>query len=352
MRSAGRLGFTLIELLTVIAIIAILAGMIMTVGPRMIERAKISSWSNTCNQLRTEMVGYFTKAHDTFPPGYGYRVFNAPDLPVNDPTRDGRTFNLAPYMSRLKLFGKADMYDSFSETYDSDHDGRISWLEFGPIGTKDPTDPSKFVFPQALYRMSQPNALAAEISEELAKGPRPMLYVPVRLEDAQKAVAYWTLVAAATTQGGLGLPEIGFYAERWRPTEQFPNNKVNPLSQIKQIPPPKYDDFVLISVGPQGSTGGLVTPPPNSRFIADLTAASVAEEDVYYYLALRAYYLATRDANENGLWDFDFRNRTRQKEAAPGSYSAFGQDLNLLPDGTNGGGPLIYLPNSNGLILK
>jgi len=74
MKSPSRLGFTLIELLTVIAIIAILASMVFVAGPRILERVKIASWSNTCNQIRTSCVGYFTKYKDTYPPGYGYKV--------------------------------------------------------------------------------------------------------------------------------------------------------------------------------------------------------------------------------------------------------------------------------------
>jgi prepilin-type N-terminal cleavage/methylation domain-containing protein len=340
MRSAGRLGFTLIELLTVIAIIAILAGMIMTVGPRMIERAKLSAWVSTCNQLRNSFVGYFTKYHDTFPPAYGYRYANAPNLPPGDPTRDSKTFSLAPFMARLEtgVFGNKDYCDNFSQNYDTDRDMQISWLEFSPIGTKAPLDPNKYSFPQTLYRMSQPNVMAAEVSNQLNTTPRPLIYVPVRLDDAQKAVKYWTMVGS-NENGGLGFPEIGHYAERWRPNEQFPAGKVNPLSQLKQpFPPAKYDDFVLIGVGPGNSTGGLVTPPPNSRFLADLTTAGVAEEDVYYYLALRTYYLATRDINNNGLWDFDYRNRSRKNE----------DPSMLLPDGSKLYGPLIYLPNNTG----
>jgi len=157
-----------------------------------------------------------------------------------------------------------------------------------------------------------------------------------------KAVKYWKLVAGTPQLGG---PQVGWYAERWRPSDVFPNNVKNPLPQLLRTPS-KFDDFILISVGPGNSTGGIVTPRPNSQFVADVRAqANYNDDDFYYYLALRAYFLATRDANDNRLWDFDLRNRTRKAEAKALAPAG----LNLLPDGTDGYGPLIYLPNENGV---
>ena len=58
-------GFTLIELLTVLAIISILAAMIMAVGPRVIERAKLRRLDNACARC-PRPVAYYTD-NKTYP---------------------------------------------------------------------------------------------------------------------------------------------------------------------------------------------------------------------------------------------------------------------------------------------
>lgn len=101
-----------------------------------------------------------------------------------------------------------------------------------------------------------------------------------------------------------------FYA---RQNDPYAKRSLDPLSLT---PPPGFDAYVLIGLGPVGSAsktalGELdyfgVTPQPLPGEAPEVTG-------------LRAYYLATRDANKNGLLDFDFRARTRQGEGKPGAY--------------------------------
>jgi hypothetical protein len=79
--------------------------------------------------------------------------------------------------------------------------------------------------------------------------------------------------------------------------------------------------------------------------------ASLPLSDQYHILALRAFFLATRDMDDdehqpgidmlgNGKFDFDYRNRTRGTDGKPGSYKI--PNLYKLPDGTGGAGPGIY----------
>ncbi|MCK5558257.1 MAG: hypothetical protein KAJ01_07765, partial [Candidatus Hydrogenedentes bacterium] len=72
------------------------------------------------------------------------------------------------------------------------------------------------------------------------------------------------------------------------------------------IPAQRYDRFVLFSLGPQRSDQGIVPRNADNR------------DD----LRLRAYYRATRDLNNNQLFDFNFRDRARKLETYP------------LPDGS------------------
>ena len=104
------------------------------------------------------------------------------------------------------------------------------------------------------------------------------------------------------------------------------------------FPPTKYDAFVLISVGPGGSTFGLTDDPPFK--------ASVNPRNLYHLAALRTYFLATRDLNANGKLDFDFNTRTKEGEGkltytvAPTNKQC---DNNLPCDTPANAGPWIYV---------
>ena len=343
MKKWSRAGFTLIELLTVIAIIAILASMSMVVGPRLIERAKIISTMKTCDTLKAQFFLYATKnavqTKTSFPPGYGYRNRGVPEG-----VADGLRFHLYPYMKSVDLFRKFDYYDRFSQSScDTDRDGKISLLEFSPLGHQGPD--GAYVFEPTLYNGAN---LPDEVSRQL-KAQRPLAYIPVNSDQFKKAEQYWRYRVAATS----GRLLEGANALRWLPNESFVPDS-NPLADLNgKFPPSKYDDFVLISVGPGNNTGHILTPPQS--FLNDLQA--VQPGDRYYILALRAFFLATRDMSDNeenpgvdtegnGKWDFDYRNRTRGVDGKATSYKD--PKLALLPDGTAGQGPLIYQCNAAG----
>lgn len=306
-------GFSLIELLTVIAIISILAAMLFVVGPRVIEMAKLASLQNDFNQIRTACVSHYTKSKETYPPAYGYKVWEP-----NNPT-PGRVNE--PYVVPIKLFRVTNIYDRFSTNHDTDRDGELSRLEFSPMGRK--TGPDSYTFDEAIYDGTN---LASEVSQQLAEGKRPIIYIPVNMKQAAVVAQYYYDLYRIDAQAGA-------YATQWA---ALPNATAkNDVTKLK-FPPNKYDDYVLISVGPFNSTGGIMTPP--ASFVSDL--AAVPDGDAWYHiLALRAYYLATRDLNSNDLLDFDY-NARKQGDGKEASYDVPG--MHLLPDGTPGPGPVIY----------
>ena len=305
-------GFTLIELLVVIAIIMILMGMTFVVGPRVMERARLASLANDFSQTRTQLVAYYTRNRETYPPAYGYRVYS-----LHEPDA-GRVFK--PYVAEIGFFRNMDIYDRFSTSHDTTGNGRLSLLEFSPVGSM--SGPDTYTFIEEIYDGTN---LSAEVTQQLAS-KRPLIYIPVNLSQAAVVKRYYWDLAQTD-------PHAGWYAERWA---QLPNpNSRNDVTALK-FPPSRYDDFVLMSVGPGNSTGGILTPPQS--FMNDLEA-NVAKEDWYHVLALRAYFLALRDANDNGMLDFDY-NARKQGEGKAESYAIPG--LHLLPDGTAGHGPVIY----------
>ncbi len=305
MENMKKSGFTLVELLTVVAIIGILASMVFTVGPRMIEKSKVASLMNTCNQIRTACVAYATKSKTgTFPPMYGYKILGSSG------------YSLAPYVSYIKMFKNMGIYDPFSQdTHDTDADSRIGFLEFSPIGDK--SGPDTYTFPTDLYTGSN---LAAEVTKQLSE-QRPLVYIPVNSEQAKLVATYYDKMAQDPSRA-----EDAWYATRWLPAEAMAGG--NPLAKLR-FPPTKYDDFVLISVGPNGNTGGILTPPQS--FLDDIAALPPDQQtNIYHILALRAFFLATRDRDGNQKPDFDYRVRKR------------GSDNATLPDGSMKYGPIIY----------
>ena len=323
-------GVTLVELLVAIAIIGILASMIVVSLPRGPGRrpTKLSNLKNVQNQIRSEATAYLSfSGRDSYPPRYGYKQWNV----AEGTTVENELYHLEPYLAHLKRAGIFDLYDPFgSDTHDTDKDGEISLLEFSPFGSQN--DQFDITYPDTLYDGA---SLGGEVATQLGEH-RPLVYIPVDSEQAKKVAQYFSLVAEA------GDVEEGFYARRWRPTEMFASGP-NPIAGL-EFPPPRYDDFVLISMGPYEDAGGLLAEDPD--FMSDLAGISDGG-DVYHILALRAYFLATRDVNGNGFLDFDFNARSKNKEGDPASYPGYeANNLNLLPDGSNGGGPVIYRANN------
>jgi len=327
MKHTGDKGFTLIELLTVIAIIAILAAMIGVAGPRVIEMAKLASLENTCKQIQTVLVSYLTSHKDSFPARYGYLN----KRPVEGATEDGDLYHLSPYLVPLRYARNEDWYDNFGqESHDTDGDGELSLLEFSPMGAK--TGPSSYEYPDDLYTGGN---LSDEVSRQMDEG-RPLAYIPVRRRQAEKVAEFYYKYAQEVNE------QQGWYAERWLPNQTF-GTGANPIANIS-FPPPKYDDFVLIGVGPGGSTGGLLTPPDS--FISDVLAVSSDPGYMYHAMALRAFFLASRDINDNAKLDFDYRNRARDNEGTTGGSADLAYDplpyMYNLPDGTPLGGPILF----------
>lgn len=320
MSTSRRAGFTLIELLTVIAIIAILAAMVFTVGPGMIRRAKITRMENALKQLNVALVAYSTdNKRGSYPPAYGFvGVDQGNNQPPPDTALDGSFYHLRPYLALTKQHGEQGLYDEFSESYDTNRDGVLSLLEFSPVGRKTPQQ--TWVFDSGLPRYMEGAVPAVEIGRQLGpKQKRPFIYVPVNRAQWQRASKFWIRTG-------------DFLATRWDATA--------PELQTITFPPTKYDAYVLIGVGPDGRTFGLVDDPP---FLAQVPA-----RDAYHLAALRTYFLATRDLNANSKLDFDWTARTKEGEAAVPEYQVAPSNKscnNDLPcaDAPRGAGPWIYV---------
>jgi len=305
-------GFTLIELLTVIAIIAILAGFTFAILPRVRERAKLRRMDNTFLQFRTAMTSYFTD-YNTYPIGYGFVKWEAKDYQLGQ-ISDEEMFMLKPYTVLLKLHGDRKYMDDFSEGFDTNRDGRIGLMEFLPMGVKNQAT-NIYTFPIELYRG---NNLQEELSRLSQMEQRPFVYAPVNKRQFQKARKYWI-------ENGF------FYAEAWDPTHPS-------ISDIT-FPASIYDAFVLISVGPGGSTAGVVPEPLGTE----------PPKYVYHILALRTFFLATRDLNDNGQLDFHFEARRRGEAALEYDVQINPNEkrhaTNKLPkpDEANSWGPYIFV---------
>ncbi|NLV42961.1 MAG: prepilin-type N-terminal cleavage/methylation domain-containing protein [Candidatus Hydrogenedentes bacterium] len=322
MKISRAKGFTLIELLTVMAIISILAAMVMVVGPRVLERAKLRRLDSALRQVSIALTAYYTD-NRSYPPGYGYIGFahanntDAPD-PNASPTEDPGYYHLLPYMHILGYHADANMYDEFSDSYDTDRDDQLSLLEFSPHGELQQDGKYKFEF-KDWPRYMGPGTLGLEVEEDrqLTADNRPFIYIPINKLQFSRAQKYWLQKGAK-------------YAEVWDPAD--------PLLKGLTFPPRTYDAFVLLSLGPGGSTFGLLPQPLG---VAAETANN--SRDLYHITGLRAYFMATRDWNANGVLDFDFRSRTQLGEAAP--------DLgNELPPGQPpySYGPYIYVSEWQG----
>ncbi len=323
-RKKSSAGFTLIELLTVIAIIGILAAMITTGVVGAIERAKLASLLTSFNGLRTVLITYSVD-HASYPPGYGY-VDKSAFVQRLGPGQISAVQRIyQPYMSyfdpsEFRNFGLYDNTFAFVGS-DTDEDQFLSPLEFSPAGVR--VGPDSFMFRyqgQAPTIYTGENAvqngtyLQHEVYLQLnEEESRPFVYIPIYKRNLKKYSDF--------------LYALNNFDPRPRRTDP-----PSPLSTIITFPPPTYDAAVLISVGPSGSTFGIL---PSDLTPADSTNPAT---DPYYYhkISLMAYFMATRDADANQKLDFDFIERTRNNESRhPNNYLP-----GIYP---NAAGPRIYV---------
>jgi len=303
-------GFTLIELLTVIAIIGILAGFILTVLPGMLDRAKVADTRNTMKQVALALDGYYAD-HGSYPPAYGYldkialteldRDEREEFLPPNQIDTDytdrdscrednngncytDRYFVSRHFMDFLRNHGQEDLYDRFSEApnnLDTDFDGYVSRLEYVPNDGKDRT--------------------ILDYSSGVRNGLRPFVYVPVNMRQFKNVARQWI--------------------KDWKdaPNSQGPRpdgTGANSVLQNMQFPPPSYDAYILISMGPDENTRGLIYDIVGNQ--TALTASNYQISNYRYHIAgLATFFMATRDLNVlngnvvggDGSLDFEYTTR-------------------------------------------
>ncbi|MDX9973241.1 MAG: prepilin-type N-terminal cleavage/methylation domain-containing protein [FCB group bacterium] len=301
-------GFTLIELLTVIAIIAILVGITAAVLPGVMERAKITKTETTFKQLHTALSTYQID-RGSLPAGYGYYLHFNEDTGKN-------IYQYQPYTVAIKSFRDFALYDEYwAQDYDLSKNNHIDMLEFQPLGKKTPGGNYVFYDPAdtpSVYPALYTGSNLSTDTEAMKTATPPFAYFPVNRAQADKLRKF---CASNPSYEFANTSEVATFI-------------FNNLS----FPPPFYDDYVLVSPGPAGKTFGVIVEDDN-KLMDTVTDTDGDGDDLghtYYINALRTFYLATRDQNENGLLDYDFRARTR------------GGENFTLPDGSMGAGPLIF----------
>lgn len=312
-------GFTLIELLTVIAIIAILAGITFTALPRVREQAKLTRLTSVFNGIRTALATYASKVgNGGYPPTYGFLSPAARGKTIAQiGNNDALYYFTKPYGVFIELNKASDIYDTFAEGADWDNDTVLSPLEYAPIGQEDPAT-NKVTYVAQLYR--GPGTVPQEESEQIDAGETPVRYVPVNLAQFARAKKFWVENARDPL------------ARTWNPSA--------PEIANMAFPPPKYDAYVLISIGPGFDSFGVLAEPPQGA------PAAYA----YHIAALRTYFLATRDLDNDGELDFDFSTANSQRSKTYTVTLKNGETYpadNLLPSPTKpaGYGPKIFTSN-------
>jgi len=293
MKAVRAAGFTLIELLTVIAIISILAGLTMVVIPGVLERAKIADATTDMRAISQSLHTYYTE-QGSYPPGYGYQTFDPDDRPVD-------FYWHHAYITDIGIDGALDTYDRFSRDYDTNRNGTLQLLEFIPL----PNDKGLGVSWLDQAPTGTPygggEAVGAFVPEKRARSQRPYVYVPYYQKDIDR------MHRLAGDGWGVDDPLTPAVDEAaWDP--RF-------VTDSTIFPPPQYDAFVLVSVGPIENTRGVISPPGDENAWLGTTNAATNSERAYYILGMRAAYLATRDANGDGFLDFDYVARRNNGQA-------------------------------------
>jgi hypothetical protein len=255
--------------------------------PRALEKAKIARMNGALNQLRTSLTQYYTE-NNSYPPAYGYRSWQARELPPFS-TQVNLQFHVYTMQSAIQMYGAMNLYDEFSESYSTSipPGNSLSLLEFSPIAR---TEAGRTVDLVPVYTtLYDGSNLPQQVQAQLEQTSRPFIYVPVNKNQFNRAKRYW--------QNQI---REDYLATTW---------DINDTAlQGMTFPPPNYDAYVLIGVGPGRSTFGLTDDPP---FIN-----SVPLEDRYHVAALRTYYLATRDINGNGIADLSYQGRVTAGDEA------------------------------------
>ena len=325
-----RAGFTLIELLVVIAIIMILAGLTAAVLPGVLKRAKMARLKSTFMDLRTALAQYYTD-HDTYPPAYGYLVRMRNPA---DPSQFIVVQNHKPFMVYLERHEDFEVYENFTDGgADTERNNDISRFEYSPVGNLSVTDPSATYvmgFTTDIFQdLSNWNSEALSVRQELDamddRSARPLIYVPIYSRYHRRVAQYW-----------INNDDAG--GDNPRPNDLAAGDTGNVELQQLVFPPPRYDSYILMSIGPDGTTAGMVYAGNTAEFnLGDYVTAGPNGDLSYHFLGHAIYFMATRDADGNKQLDFDYEARTTRGEAQ--------FEGNNLPDPLRprGGGPMIFV---------
>lgn len=309
-RWASNAGFTLIELLTVIAIIAVLAGLTAVAVPQYLNKAQETKTKANMQQITQSLSEYSARVENKFgyPPAYGYIKNESRDVDVSAMTDLDHV--LEPYTYTIGLHNATDVYEvgRYTNSFDSNRDGVLSLFEYLPVGTRNPgTD--GYIFSDELYTggNSPMSGGVNERTAQLASNVRPYAYIPFNSRQLTAVRRYWTRLG--NDDGDYG--------------RVFDTSHPDLVGRIF-FPPPNYDGFVLIGNGPGGNDGGILSVGAPGTIGTDYDA-----RHTYHVIGLRIAYLATRDKDDDQLLDFSYEDR---KQAG---------NIHILPDGTNGQGPFI-----------
>jgi len=320
-RCESNAGFTLIELLTVIAIIAILAGLTAVAVPQYLNKAKEIQTISNMKSVADALAVYSARVENKFgyPPAYGYILNEERDRDVG--ALNDAHHVLIPYTFSVGIHGAKDVYEvlGYANSSDSNGDGALSLFEYLPIGSLNAAA-GTYEFSTTLYttfntpRSPEPGGLD-EVQAQLAPDvSRPYAYIPYNKRQLNTLTRYW-LDKDIRDEFGAGF------------------DPAHPIVAGRLFfPPPEYDAFVLIGNGPGGNEGGLLSVDPPGT-----PGPDYSPRHTYHMLGLRIAFLATRDLDPDydgpdqadGLLDFSYEDR---KQATR---------INVFPNGTNGQGPFI-----------
>jgi len=307
-KSERSRGFTLIELLTVIFIIGLLAAILIPAVSKVREKAKISAAEADLRSVSTALSDYLIDS-GTLPPRAGCPMAYFVNAQTNEefPSVDYELHELwKSYLARLDLIGKdvrGNFYDRWSSSEDLNRNQRVQ-VPYGSPGEAMAEDrPMRVTIdPIAGFELfAPPNGI-------IDRGQVPYQYFPVNSTNISK---FRQILSVMVQQN-----EDTVNADRAYTIAELtnPSGELGIEMQGLTLPAQRYDRYALFSLGPQASDQGII--PRNADNPDDLR--------------LRAYYRATRDLNDNQIFDFNFKDRSKKLETSP------------LPDGSVGYGVMIF----------